>query len=308
MGANKSIIKPEISDEDIYMLIEKTGQTKDVINDFIDELFYICPNGNLNQELFYYFFKKLYLRSFVSLKRLDEAATSQQQQQVDETTTTTAATAAVCNCNATPALPVAKKRMLSVVTPPSNQRSLSLPRQSIQPRKSIVNSLLPASMVAAETEAELMERIKIQQALEFSSFSSDKVEKATMLAEKCFESFDLEKRGYLTISDLFISYITTTDGDLKKKLEYTFKYYDKNRDRSLDRSEIKCIVRVMYNMLDMNNENNEYMDYNSCVDYIIKRLDDNGDGVISLEEFSNNLLSDEILCNLLAPFNSKHHK
>lgn len=298
MGANKSIVKPEISDEDIYMLIEKTGQTKDVINDFIDELYYVCPNGNLNQELFCYFFKKLYLRSFVSLKRLDETS----QQQVEEN----------CNCNASSpiavaALPVAKKRMLSVAVP-TNQRTLSVARQSIQPRKSIVNSLLPASIVAAEAEAELMERIRIQQALEFSNFSSDKVEKATMLAEKCFESFDLEKRGHLTISDLFISYITTTDGDLRKKLEYTFKYYDKNRDRSLDRSEIKCIVRVMYNMLDMNNENNEYMDYNSCVDYIIKRLDDNEDGVISLEEFSNNLLSDEILCNLLAPFNSKHHK
>ena len=59
----------------------------------------------------------------------------------------------------------------------------------------------------------------------------------------------------------------------------------------------------MYNMLDMSEENNEYLDYESCVDYIMDRLDDNKDSYISLEEFLKNLIHDEMLCNLLAPFN-----
>ena len=69
----------------------------------------------------------------------------------------------------------------------------------------------------------------------------------------------------------------------------------------IDRAEILFILRAMFELLGMNNDNNKYS-CEQCADTIMKSLDINEDQCISREEFIQGLTHDPFLQSLMNPF------
>ena len=96
--------------------------------------------------------------------------------------------------------------------------------------------------------------------------------------------------------------MSTTEAPLEDKLRYAFNVYDMDRNSSIDRAEIVFILRAMFELLGMSDDQWQKYSYNQCVDTIMKTLDVNQDQCLSKEEFIQGLKADPFLQSLMNPF------
>ena len=96
--------------------------------------------------------------------------------------------------------------------------------------------------------------------------------------------------------------MSTTEAPLEDKLRYAFNVYDIDRNSSIDRAEIVFILRAMFELLGMTDDQWHQYSYNQCVDTIMQSLDVNHDQRLSKEEFIQGLKKDAFLQSLMNPF------
>lgn len=89
---------------------------------------------------------------------------------------------------------------------------------------------------------------------------------------------------------------------MELKLRYAFNVYDLDHNSMIDRAEVLFILRAMFQLLGMNENNTQKYSYEQCADTIMKTLDINEDQRISKEEFIQGLLKDQFLQSLMNPF------
>ena len=101
-----------------------------------------------------------------------------------------------------------------------------------------------------------------------------------------FRSFDTNGDGEVDFREFMVSLSITSRGTLRQKLEWAFKVYDIDGDGFITRNEILEIFSAMHNLTgDNQNVTGSVLTLQDRVDELIKRLDKDDDGKISMDEF-----------------------
>ena len=100
-----------------------------------------------------------------------------------------------------------------------------------------------------------------------------------------------------------VAYVITSnekgDQDQRIRLNYVFELYDLDNNKILDESEIRQVIKIMFNLLGVQEQN---VDFERCIGNIMYSLDVNHDTKITKKEFIDGILSDSFLYSLLCPF------
>lgn len=118
--------------------------------------------------------------------------------------------------------------------------------------------------------------------------------KSSKFCDRIFKIFDKNNDDYLDFNEFFNAMTVTLNGSSIDKLTCAFEIYDLKGDGVLDRSEMKAILKQIYEML-----GEENMKYNvgKKVDLIFEKFDSKKEE-LTLSEFVNGCLRDEYLAQL----------
>ena len=115
---------------------------------------------------------------------------------------------------------------------------------------------------------------------------------------KLFKLMDTDNGGSVSFKELALALNQLGLGTAEEKLAYAFDMYDQNGDGKLDAKEIEYIVNQMTQIAHATGgvmaQNTK--EFNAS---IMKRLDENGDGVVDRNEFINKGASSPSLLALL---------
>ncbi|KAK3925422.1 Kv channel-interacting protein 1, partial [Frankliniella fusca] len=128
---------------------------------------------------------------------------------------------------------------------------------------------------------------------------------SSLYAHYVFKAFDVNCNGAITFRDLLVTLSTLLRGSIYEKLRWTFKLYDINGDGCITRSELTEIVVAIHEL--MGRRAHQVEDDRKCrdqVDRVFRKLDINQDGVITIEEFMESCLKDEIITRSMAMFDT----
>ncbi|XP_052124655.1 Kv channel-interacting protein 1 isoform X1 [Frankliniella occidentalis] len=128
---------------------------------------------------------------------------------------------------------------------------------------------------------------------------------SSLYAHYVFKAFDVNCNGAITFRDLLVTLSTLLRGSIYEKLRWTFKLYDINGDGCITRSELTEIVVAIHEL--MGRRAHQVEDDRKCreqVDRVFRKLDLNQDGVITIEEFMESCLKDEIITRSMAMFDT----
>jgi len=106
----------------------------------------------------------------------------------------------------------------------------------------------------------------------------------------------------LDFGEFIIAISVTAHQEPKKKLEWAFSMYDIDRNGFIDKKEMKKIMDAIFDLLGEDKRGPNAPE--SKVDQIFAKMDINGDGKLSKEEFISGCLQDDYLRRLLAPSSS----
>ncbi|KAH3694484.1 neuronal calcium sensor 2-like [Dreissena polymorpha] len=130
---------------------------------------------------------------------------------------------------------------------------------------------------------------------------------ATTLAENIFQSFDTDNSGYVDFVEFLVG-LSLTEASLGgsdretqfKKLKWAFNVYDKDRSGTIDKQEMRSIVRAVSELA----PDDSFLGNGSADDFadrLFNHVDANGDGDITFEEFRRGAEINETLIDLLLP-------
>ena len=134
---------------------------------------------------------------------------------------------------------------------------------------------------------------------------------AERFCEQVFDAFDSDGKGGINFKEFIMA--MDSNRSARSRLKWAFKLYDTNGDTYLDREEITKAMEAVYDMLTVkrvttHKENNSIdteatdpVSLKDRVEDIFSRLDENGDGVITEDEFLRVCLQDDDLRNMLEP-------
>jgi len=91
--------------------------------------------------------------------------------------------------------------------------------------------------------------------------------------DRMFEAVDTDNSGYIDYTEFVVASINEKKLLSHDKLKSAFKIFDKDNSGNITASEIKTVLQADSSIP------------NEIIDMIIKQVDANGDGEISLEEF-----------------------
>jgi neurocalcin delta len=123
---------------------------------------------------------------------------------------------------------------------------------------------------------------------------------AEKFCEHVFRTFDSDNSGRIDFKEFLLAINITSAGQPEQKLEWAFQMYDVNGDGTIDPSEMAEIIGAIYNMV-----GNSICDGDPCdspekrTAEIFAKMDTNGDGVLSKDEFVRGCMTDEFLCQML---------
>ena len=123
---------------------------------------------------------------------------------------------------------------------------------------------------------------------------------AEQYCKHAFRTFDTDRNGVIDFEEFLLAIYITSDGTAEEKLRWAFRMYDVDGNGFIDPDEMLKVLRAIYGMLHEDAEDPTSADEERAMK-IFCRIDENGDGQITGEEFLRGCLEDDDLSKLLAP-------
>uniref|UniRef100_A0A3Q2ZJE0 Guanylate cyclase activator 1Aa n=1 Tax=Hippocampus comes TaxID=109280 RepID=A0A3Q2ZJE0_HIPCM len=113
---------------------------------------------------------------------------------------------------------------------------------------------------------------------------------ANAYIEQMFRTFDMNKDGYIDFMEYVAALSLVMRGKMEHKLRWYFKLYDVDGNGCIDRHELLNIIKAIRAITGNENQEVTAEDFTNSV---FDRIDINGDGELSLEEFVAGARSDD---------------
>ncbi|XP_064894728.1 guanylyl cyclase-activating protein 1 isoform X2 [Columba livia] len=101
--------------------------------------------------------------------------------------------------------------------------------------------------------------------------------------------------GYIDFMEYVAALSLVLKGKVDQKLRWYFKLYDVDGNGCIDRGELLNIIKAIRAI----NRCNETMTAEEFTNMVFDKIDINGDGELSLEEFMEGVQKDEVLLDIL---------
>ncbi|KAK0137828.1 Guanylyl cyclase-activating protein 1 [Merluccius polli] len=111
-------------------------------------------------------------------------------------------------------------------------------------------------------------------------------------AKTMFSTFDMNDDGYIDFMEYVAALSLVLKGEVQQKLRWYFKLYDVDGSGCIDRDELLLIIksiRAIHPSLTAD------MSAEDFADMVFDKIDVNGDGELSYEEFTEGIQNDEML-------------
>ncbi|XP_013886212.1 guanylyl cyclase-activating protein 2, partial [Austrofundulus limnaeus] len=118
----------------------------------------------------------------------------------------------------------------------------------------------------------------------FFGLNSQSSEEELVFSEIVFRSFDTNKDGKLDFIEFVAAVNLVFRGKLVDKLKWSFKVYDSDGNGSLNRQEVRHIVKIITKIKRLD-DSDAPEDIDDICDRIFEMVDKNKDSEICLEEF-----------------------
>ncbi|XP_058129898.1 Kv channel-interacting protein 4-like [Anopheles ziemanni] len=126
-----------------------------------------------------------------------------------------------------------------------------------------------------------------------------------LYAHYVFNTLDKEHTGILSFENFVQGLSILSRGTLEEKLCWTFSLYDINHDGKITREEMTDIVTAIYELMGARDDGGtDEVNIKSKVDNIFQKMDTNGDGVITIEEFLDCCRKDQLISSSMGVFDS----
>lgn len=123
-----------------------------------------------------------------------------------------------------------------------------------------------------------------------------------------FKAFDVNCNGAISFRDLLVTLSTLLRGSVYERLRWTFKLYDINGDGCISRGELSEIVTAVHDLIGrkphQTHHGEDERKTREQVDRVFRKLDLNQDGVITIEEFMESCLKDDVITRSLQMFDT----
>ncbi|XP_030637391.1 Kv channel-interacting protein 2 isoform X2 [Chanos chanos] len=109
-----------------------------------------------------------------------------------------------------------------------------------------------------------------------------------------FEAFDRQKNGVVSFEDFVIALSTILRGTAIDRLTWAFNLYDLNKDGCVTKEEMTDIIRSIYDM--MGKYTYPCMEDSAPQEHVenfFQKMDQNNDGIVTMEEFLESCQKDE---------------
>lgn len=126
---------------------------------------------------------------------------------------------------------------------------------------------------------------------------------SSLYAHYVFKAFDVNCNGAISFRDLLVTLSTLLRGSVYERLRWTFKLYDLNGDGRISRSELGEVVHAIHEL--MGRKPHQIEDDRKAreqIDRAFRKLDLNQDGIITVEEFLEACLRDDLMTRSLQMF------
>ncbi|XP_006882053.1 PREDICTED: guanylyl cyclase-activating protein 1 [Elephantulus edwardii] len=119
---------------------------------------------------------------------------------------------------------------------------------------------------------------------------------SSQYVEQMFETFDFNKDGYIDFMEYVAALSLVLKGKVEQKLRWYFKLYDVDGNGCIDRDELLTIIRAIRAI---NPCSDTTLTAEEFTDLVFTKIDINGDGELSLEEFMEGVQKDQMLLDTL---------
>ncbi|XP_003403963.1 guanylyl cyclase-activating protein 1 [Loxodonta africana] len=119
---------------------------------------------------------------------------------------------------------------------------------------------------------------------------------SSQYVEQMFETFDFNKDGYIDFMEYVAALSLVLKGKVEQKLRWYFKLYDVDGNGCIDRDELLTIIQAIRAI---NPCSDSTMSAEEFTDLVFSKIDVNGDGELSLEEFMEGVQKDQMLLDTL---------
>uniref|UniRef100_A0A673GAF4 Guanylate cyclase activator 1A n=1 Tax=Sinocyclocheilus rhinocerous TaxID=307959 RepID=A0A673GAF4_9TELE len=108
--------------------------------------------------------------------------------------------------------------------------------------------------------------------------------------EQMFRTFDMNKDGYIDFMEYVAALSLVMRGKMEHKLRWYFRLYDVDGNGCIDRHELLNIIKAIRAI---NGSESQESSAEEFTNRVFDRIDVNGDGELSLEEFVAGARTDE---------------
>eukprot|EP00002_Diphylleia_rotans_P007636 TRINITY_DN17296_c0_g1_i1.p1 TRINITY_DN17296_c0_g1~~TRINITY_DN17296_c0_g1_i1.p1 ORF type:complete len:185 (+),score=53.75 TRINITY_DN17296_c0_g1_i1:68-622(+) len=118
-----------------------------------------------------------------------------------------------------------------------------------------------------------------------------------------FKTLDENQSGTIGFDEFIMFLSTVTRGNLDEKLEFAFNLYDLDGSGTISKEELLQIVRSLYSVATATGKPVPQVSAEDFTETILKELDENGDGLVTLKEYKNGMTKNPDLMQGLSAFN-----
>ncbi|XP_058488233.1 guanylyl cyclase-activating protein 1 isoform X1 [Solea solea] len=110
-----------------------------------------------------------------------------------------------------------------------------------------------------------------------------------------YQTFDMNNDGFIDFMEYVAALSLVLKGEVKQKLRWYFKLYDIDGSGCIDRDELLQIVKSIHAINGIDQE----ISAEDFTNMMFDKIDINGDGELSYEEFMEGIQNDEMLLKML---------
>ncbi|KAF0306796.1 Calsenilin [Amphibalanus amphitrite] len=123
-------------------------------------------------------------------------------------------------------------------------------------------------------------------------------------AHYVFKAFDVNSNGEIGFKDLLVSLSTLLRGSVYDRLSWIFKLYDVNGDGCITKRELHDIIASVYDIVGRDTSPLEERRIRDHSEKIFARLDRQGTGVVTVDQFVEACLKDDVISSSLRVYSS----